>query len=69
MQALGLELTYGVEPVISQESYNYLEPYFKDIRYRVAERDICGYDEYHKAFLKYLDNRIIEVGLNECIRS
>ena len=64
MQALGLELTYGVEPVISLESYNYLEPYFKNIRYRVGERDICGYKEYYRAFLDHLDEMILEVGLN-----
>lgn len=64
MQALGLELNYQVEPVISLESFNYLEPYFKNIRLRVAERDVCGYDEYYKAFLKYLDERVIEVGGN-----
>ena len=62
MEALGLELNYDVEPVIPLATYNYLEPYFKNIRYRVAERDLCGHDEYYKAFLEYLDQRIIEVG-------
>ena len=52
---------YNVEPVISLESYNYLEPYFKKIKYRVAERDICGYEEYYKAFLRYLDVRMLQV--------
>ena len=65
MLSLGLELNYGIEPVISLESYNYLQPYFKNLRYRVAERDLCGYDEYYKAFLSYLDENIIKVRLQE----